>query len=86
MAGRQARSNERKALQKRVVALEHQVANLETKQQQLTQELENPATYEKAGAAMHLNRELAVLVDELQRAQAEWESTSAKLAEMETAS
>jgi ATP-binding cassette, subfamily F, member 3 len=81
---RQARSNERKALQKRVVALEHLVANLEKKQQQLTQELESPATYEKAGAAMHLNRELAVAVDELQRAQAEWEEAASKLAEFET--
>jgi ATP-binding cassette subfamily F protein 3 len=83
---RQARSNERNAAQKRVAALEHQIANLETRQTLLTQELENPATYEKAGAAMHLNRELAVLVDDLQRAQTEWEAASAKLAEMETAS
>lgn len=82
---RQARTNERKALQKRVTALEHQVANLETQQAKLTQELESPATYEKAGAAMHLNRELTVVVDELQLAQTQWEQAASKLAELEAA-
>jgi len=50
----------------------------------LTQELENPATYEKAGAAMHINRELMVAVEELQRLQHEWEGRRPKLAGLET--
>ena len=82
---RQARSREKKAAQKRVTDLEQQIAAAETRQAELTAELENPATYEKAGAAMHINRELTVAVDELQRLQHEWEAAATKLAELEPA-
>jgi ATP-binding cassette subfamily F protein 3 len=80
---RQARANERKSAQKRVSDLEQEIARLETRQAELTQELENPATYEKAGAAMHINRELMVVIDELQRLQHEWETAATRLAELD---
>jgi ATP-binding cassette subfamily F protein 3 len=80
---RQARAKERKELQKRVTDLEAQIAAAEQRQAELTQELENPATYEKAGAAMHLNRELMVVVEELEGLQAEWEAAATKLADVD---
>ena len=71
---RQARSQEKKAAQKRVSQLESKISQLETRQAELTQELERPETYEKAGAAMHINRELMVAIDQLQELNREWEN------------
>ncbi len=77
---RQARSGGRKQQQQLVARLEKEIADLETRQTDLTLELENPETYAKAGAAMHLNRELSGLQHELEQATAQWEAASAKLA------
>jgi ATP-binding cassette subfamily F protein 3 len=82
---RQARSAENRAARKLVADLEKQIADCEAKQSEYTQELENPATYEKAGVAMHLNRELSVVVDDLTRLQSEWEIAASKLAAIEAA-
>ncbi len=82
-AQRQARSNVRKDQQQLVVRLEKEIADLETRQADLTLELENPETYAKAGAAMHLNRELSGLQHELEQAVKQWEAASAKLAEID---
>jgi len=76
---RQARSNELKNAQKAVAMLEKKIADLEVKQGELTQELEKPETYERAGAAMHINRELMVVVDEIQKAQSDWEAAATRL-------
>jgi ATP-binding cassette subfamily F protein 3 len=59
---------------------------LEARQSELTTELENPATYEKAGAALHLNRELTATMEELERRTGEWEEAASKLSELDTAS
>ncbi|MBI3879342.1 MAG: ABC-F family ATP-binding cassette domain-containing protein [Verrucomicrobia bacterium] len=83
---RQARSAGERDARRRVAELEKRIADCEAKQSEYAQELENPATYEKAGAAMHLNRELSVVVDELTRLQAEWEEAATKLAAEEAAS
>ncbi|MBI5772526.1 MAG: ABC-F family ATP-binding cassette domain-containing protein [Verrucomicrobia bacterium] len=80
---RQARADKTKTERKRVADLEKQIADCETKQAELTLEMENPATYAKAGSAMHLNRELNVVMDDLQRLQREWEAAATKLAERE---
>ena len=82
---RQAKSRARKETQQRVVQLEKDIAALELQQQQLTDELERPDTYEKAGAAMHINRELSATVDKLEQLNSEWEVASAKLAELDGA-
>ena len=80
---RQARSSGRKQQQQLVVRLEKEIADLETRQADLTLELENPETYAKAGAAMHLNRELSGLQHELEQTTAQWEAASARLAEID---
>jgi len=53
------------------------IATLESRQKQLTAELEDPATYERGGAAMELNRQLMAIADDLARATAEWEALAA---------
>jgi ATP-binding cassette subfamily F protein 3 len=46
--------------------------------------LEAPETY-TSGKARHLNRELSVIVDQLQAATTAWETAAGKLAELEKA-
>ncbi|PYK98931.1 MAG: ABC transporter ATP-binding protein [Verrucomicrobia bacterium] len=81
---RQARSRDRKAQQEIVRRLEHEIAELEARQAELTAELEKPETYEKSGAALQINRELTSVMESLKRLTAEWESAASKLAKAET--
>jgi len=78
---RNARSRERRAQQKLVEDLEKTIARLEEKQKELTAALESPETYQDAGKAVAINRELTHLVDDLTRATAEWEQAAAKMSE-----
>ncbi|HEX3890190.1 MAG TPA: ATP-binding cassette domain-containing protein, partial [Verrucomicrobiae bacterium] len=77
---RQARSGERKAQQQLVHKLEKEIQELEAKQVELTAELEKSETYEKAGRAQEINRELAHVQERLATATPEWESAESKLA------
>jgi ATP-binding cassette subfamily F protein 3 len=72
-----------KKLRIEVGHLEETVSKLETKQNELTTELEAPETYSEPGKAQHLNRELSVIVDQLATATAAWEKAAEKLAELE---
>jgi ATP-binding cassette subfamily F protein 3 len=72
-----------KKLRIEVGKLEQRVSELETKQNELTAELEKPETYTHAGSAQHLNRELSATVGLLTAATAEWEAAATKLAELE---
>jgi ATP-binding cassette subfamily F protein 3 len=80
---RQARSRERKAQQQLVHRLEKEIADLESRQAELTAELERPETYEKPGAAMQINRELSAVMDNLAALTAEWERAASKLGELD---
>jgi ATP-binding cassette, subfamily F, member 3 len=62
---------------------EEEVSKLETKQNELTAELEAPETYSTPGRAQHLNRELSAVVDLLGAATAAWEKAAGELAELE---
>jgi ATP-binding cassette subfamily F protein 3 len=75
---RQARSRKRKAIQHRISALEKEIAGLETKQKELTAQLEHPDTY-AAGRAVHVNRDLMHVHDRLAEATAEWETAGNEL-------
>jgi ATP-binding cassette subfamily F protein 3 len=77
---RQARSGERKAQQQLVQKLEAEIQELETKQTELTSELEKPETYEKPGRAQEINRELVHVQERLAQATPEWEAAASKLA------
>jgi ATP-binding cassette, subfamily F, member 3 len=79
---RQARSNRRKAQKELVDRLEKEIQKLETQLKDLTAELENPATYEKPGRAVEVNRELMHAQERLAELNPEWEAAAGKLAEM----
>jgi ATP-binding cassette, subfamily F, member 3 len=84
-AAKKPNPHELKKLRTEVGHLEEKVAQLEAKQNDLTAELEAPETYNSPGKAQHLNRELSVLVDQLQAATTAWEVAAAKLGELEQA-
>ncbi len=79
---RQARSNQRKAQQQIVHRLEKEIQELEARLKDLTAELESPATYEKPGRAVEVNRALLHAQERLAELNPEWEAAAGKLAEM----
>jgi ATP-binding cassette, subfamily F, member 3 len=78
---RQARSRERQAKEAAVAKLEADILRLETRQKELATELESPATYEKPGHAMALNRELIEVAEHLKSLGKQWEESADKLGE-----
>ncbi len=82
---RQARFRERKAQQDVVQRLENEIRELETRQAELVAQLEDPATYEKSGRTMAVNRELLELQQRLAGLAPEWEREATRLAELEPA-
>ena len=80
---RQARSNKKSEIQKRIAALEKEIADLEAKERDYAAELEKPETYHSGGRATQINRELVHVADRLEAANAEWESAGAELAKMD---
>jgi ATP-binding cassette subfamily F protein 3 len=82
---RQAKSKVRKDQQQFVHRLEKEIEQLEAKQADLTVELEKPETYQQAGRAMQINRELMIVQERLTSANEEWEEAASKLAEIDKA-
>ena len=80
---RQARSRERQVQQQTVHRLEKKIHALESRQAELTAELERPETYEPPGRALEINRELSSIVEDLASLTAEWETAATRLASME---
>ncbi|GAB1488269.1 ABC-F family ATP-binding cassette domain-containing protein [Opitutaceae bacterium] len=75
--------SEIRKFREQVGVLEKKVSELESKQAEITAALEAPETYADKGKFHHLNRELSVIVDQINAATAEWEAAATKLAEME---
>jgi len=73
---RKAEAKVKREREQRLAHLEMQIATLESRQKELTAELEKPETYEAGGHAMQLNRELQTVADDLARVTAEWEAAS----------
>jgi ATP-binding cassette, subfamily F, member 3 len=71
---RQHRARARKAQEHKVATLEKKIAELESRQRELTAKLEDPATYECAGKAVGVNRDLTHVTEELESLTREWES------------
>jgi ATP-binding cassette subfamily F protein 3 len=76
---RQARSREKQAREAKVAKLEAEILRLETRQKELATELESPATYEKPGHAMVLNRELMEVAEHLKSLGKQWEDAAEKI-------
>jgi ATP-binding cassette, subfamily F, member 3 len=78
---RQARHRERTTHATTVAKLEAEIQKLEARQKELTAELENPASYEKPGAAMELNREWVEITERLKHLAQQWEQAAGKMEE-----
>ena len=70
-------------IQKRIAALEKEIADLEAKERDYAAELEKPETYHSGGRATQINRELVHVSDRLEAANTEWEKAGAELAGLE---
>ena len=81
--GKKASPSDVRKFREHVGLLEKKVVELETKQSEITAELEAPETYADKGKFHHLNRELSTVVDQIASATAEWENAATKLAGME---
>ena len=77
---RQARSRERRTLKNLVTRLEREIAALETRQTELTADLENPETYERSELAVSINLEMKEVLEQTRRLTDEWESAATRLA------
>ena len=82
-SAKKATPNEIRKFREEVGQLEKKVAELETKQNEITSALEDPASYADKGKFHHLNRELSTIVDQITAATTAWETAATKLAEME---
>ncbi len=80
---RQARSRKRREIQDRITVLEMEIAELEAREKELTEELEKPETYATGGRAVQVNRELMEVHGRLAGANAEWEEAGTELAQFE---
>jgi len=80
---RQARSRKRQEIQKRIAAYEKEIAELETREKELTAELEKPETYTTGGRATQINRELMHVHERLAGANAAWEKAGTELTRFE---
>ena len=80
---RQARSRKKQEIQKRIAALEKEIAELELREKELTAELEKPETYSVGGRATQINRELMHVHERLAEANVEWEKAGTELAQFE---
>ena len=76
---RNARSRERRGIQKEVKRLEDEIQVAERKIAELTAELERPETYDNPSRAMTINRELTQIQTTLDSLTPEWESAAEKL-------
>ena len=82
---RQTRARLLREQKQLVEKLEKAIADYERQLQELADELEKPETYNTAGRAMHLNREVLGAQSELDIATREWEAAVSALAALEAA-
>ena len=78
---RKAAARVKRERERTVSELEMRIVTLEGRQRELVAALEDPAAYEKGGAAMELNRELMAVTEDLARFTADWEEAARQLAE-----
>ena len=80
---RQARSRERREQQQAVHRLEKEIQALEVRQNELTNDLERPETYEQPGRALQINRDLSAVSEDIKRLTHQWEAAATELATLD---
>ena len=73
---RQVIARERRAREQKVADLEAEIHALEKRQRELTEHLEDQATYDNPALAMEITRKLAGIADSIETATAQWESAA----------
>ena len=76
---RNARSRGRREIEKKVQRLEKEIQSAEAEISKLTAELEKPETYEDAGRAVAINRDLTQAQSTLDNLTPDWEAAALKL-------
>lgn len=79
---RQAKSRARRAQEELVAKIEKRIASLETRREEITSLLQDPATYSTPDSGAGLNRELLSIGSELDDLQADWEAQATRLEEL----
>ncbi|MCP5522084.1 MAG: ABC-F family ATP-binding cassette domain-containing protein [Verrucomicrobiales bacterium] len=79
------RNRHKRQLEEKVQTAESRIHTLETRQGEITQLLEDPATYEDSARAMALSDELKAVLAELEALHEAWEEAATKLSELELA-
>ena len=79
---RNARSRERRGVEKEVKRLEENIQKAEKQMAELTEELERPETYDNPSRAMTINRDLTTAQSTLDCLTPEWEAACGKLESM----
>ena len=80
---RQARSRGRRDQQQAVHRLEKEIQSLEVRQNELTNDLERPETYEQPGRALQINRDLSAVLEDIKRLTREWEAAATELTKLD---
>jgi ATP-binding cassette subfamily F protein 3 len=80
---RQARSREKKEREQAVKKLEVRIQELEKRQHELVTALEDQSTYDNPAQALTLNRELSHVVEDLEKANSEWETAATRVQELD---
>lgn len=70
---RQAASRARRKQEQTAAALEAEILDLEAEQAEISQQLENPKTYEDPGVAVKINRRAAEIAELLAEKTTTWE-------------
>jgi len=74
---RKAEAKIKREREQQVARLEMHLATLEGKKKELTEKLEEPDAYAAGGDAVRLNRELSMVIAEIEKTTAEWERLTA---------
>jgi len=78
---RQRKASARRSLEEQLSLLESRITTLEARQAEITEQLDDPALYQRdANAVVDLNRELSDLTEELATASAKWEQMAEQVA------
>jgi ATP-binding cassette subfamily F protein 3 len=83
VARQDARARERKGRKKAVDQFEQEITSLEQRREELTAELQDPATYEKNGRISEINIELSAVEARLPQLYTDWEQAARHLAQLD---
>lgn len=73
------RDSERRKIEKKIQKLETDIEHLETKKSELEKKLSDPAVYSNGEKAKAVQKEIEIIVQQIEQTTLEWEKTSEEL-------